>query len=374
MQVDLFRNSPVGRLVEVSAGKSKHFAFVPSNLPTEMVFSAQTAKLLGEASYALGALNAKVSLLPNPKLLIKPTLSREAQATSAIEGTYASLADVVLIEQQANPTRDVREINNYIRAALHSFDALERLPIGRRLLEQAQAILVRGTRGEAYDSGMLRQRLVAIGQTGASLEEARYVPPPPGLELEAAFSEWEKWVNQPSSLPLIAHLALAHYQFEAVHPFSDGNGRLGRLLITLQMVTSKALDYPVLNLSEWFEARKDEYRDGLLRVSQTGDYEKWVEFFAQAVLAQANRTAESVTNVIAYRNEMLSLKSVSPAVADFVISQVGFNIAELAEAVGVAYGTARNIVEQLLKADHLTAYNKGAHRIFYAHPVEEALS
>lgn len=377
MRVEDFKKSPVGSLVEVSLDQRSagHFAFLPNPLPSTLTLSLQTTKLLSEAAYAVGALNARISFLPNPEILIQPSLSREALSTSAIEGTMATLNEVVAASNlaAASQSREVREVRNYITAALWCYESLKTLPISRRMLEHAQRMLVADTRGDSYDAGMLRQRLVAIGKAGSSLADARYVPPPPGPLLEEAFTAWEKWIHEPSEFPLIAKLALSHYQFEAVHPFSDGNGRLGRLLVTLQLVDSGALARPVLNLSEWFEHNQDRYRDGLLNLSLTGDFDAWIQLFAEAVRDQAAKTESSIVEILNYRKLLTQVKGVSNEVADFIVSKVGFMIGELAEYAGVAYGTAKTIAESLIEENLLLAYSKGKHRVFYAQRIEDIL-
>ena len=251
MDVDLFKDSPAGTLVPIRGWDHElhqaydHVAYVPHALPTEISLTQATIKLMGEADRALGALTARIRFLPNPALLVQPALKREAQETSKLEGTYAHLDDILAADLIDPPKRssELLEVLNYVQAAMEAIDLIETLPICRRLLEKIQGTLVKGTRGDGYDAGSLRQRQVFIGEKGKPVESARFVPPPVEF-LEDGFATWEKWVSAEDDLPLMAKLAMSHYQFETLHPFSDGNGRVGRLIVTLQLLIAKEIDLP----------------------------------------------------------------------------------------------------------------------------------
>ena len=285
MDVSKFSSSPVGELQRIQGHDSyldqdyDHFAFVPAPLPATVPLRPPTIKLMAEAERAVGRLDAAASRLTNPALLVRPALYREAVSTSALEGTYAPFLEVLEADyiEERKRSAEVQEVLNYVEAAERGLALIGEIPICLRLISELQALIVRGTRGDSWDAGRLRSGQVYIGERQLGIERARFVPPPHNL-LEGGVSDWERWFNADDDIPLLVRAALGHYQFEALHPFSDGNGRLGRLIVTLQLVQAGAVHYPVLNLSPWFEPRKDQYKDLLLAVSQTGDHDDWLQF------------------------------------------------------------------------------------------------
>ena len=363
MQVSSFENSPVGHLVPIDGHDARldvayeHYAFVPAPLPAEVPLTQATYKLLSEADRALGALNAHTELLPNPKLLVRPAIMREAVSTSALEGTYAALSDVLeaeYTESQRTPA-EVREIRNYVRAATKGLELIDSLPICLRLIARLQKILVAGTRGNSYDAGRLRERQVYIGEEGVGIQQSRFVPAPPGDLLRDGMNEWEKWINSDDDVPLLVKAALAHYQFETLHPFSDGNGRLGRLVITLQLTSARALKHPILNLSPWFEPRRTAYVDHLMMLSSTGDYDPWVSFFAQAVTARSQAASKTIRDLLSAREEFIARLNQDGAkgmVMELASELIGFpriSVREAAEKYGVKYPTANTAVSRLVR-------------------------
>jgi Fic family protein len=362
VQVDKFRNSPIGHLEPISwkdplTGQEKtHYAFLTAPLPSEVRLQQATYKILGQAERALGVLEAQVQQLPNPRLLVQPAVTREAISTSALEGTYAPLADVLEAEyvEEAKRSAEVREVRNYIRAAIKGVDLIQGKPICTTLLEQLQGQLVRGTRGDGYDAGRLRQRQVVIGNTGEGIEQARFVPMPQGDLLVTAMTDWEKWINEEDDLPLLVKVALGHYQFETIHPFSDGNGRLGRLVITLQLIAEKALTYPVLNLSPWLEPRRTQYVDSLLNTTITGNFDPWVRFFARAVAAQAAAASTTIGELFIFRTELIQrLKDTGArgVVLDLASDLIGYprlTVSRAAEIYNVSYPAANAVIRRLV--------------------------
>jgi Fic family protein len=314
VDIERFKQSPVGLLVPIRGHDAylrrdyDHFAFVPCAPPEHLQLSQRTYKSVADAHLALGRLDFAVRRLPDPRLLVRPVLRREAQSTSELEGTFAPLDQVLEADfiDDARKSAELREVMNYVVAAEQGLRLITRLPICVRLLCQLQKTLVRGTRGDSYDSGQLRQRQVFIGERELGIEQSRFVPVPAGDLLTDGMSDWEKWMNpENSDMPLVVRAAVGHYQFEALHPFSDGNGRLGRLIAILQMIYAGTLEYPVLNLSPWLRPRKDEYKRLLLDISATGDYDSWVRFFATGVEAQAGDMVQRIEQLLAVREEML---------------------------------------------------------------------
>ncbi|MBK6764022.1 MAG: Fic family protein [Micrococcales bacterium] len=336
----------------------RHFAFIPKPLPNHVELASRTVKVIAEAERSLGRLDAATGRLPNPNLLVRPSLYREAVSTSALEGTYAPLDSVMEAEyvQEKDRTEEEREILNYVKAAQRGLELLDTKPICLTLIAELQAILVQGTRGDSNDAGRLRERQVYIGEKRLGIEESRFVPPPPGDLLRAGMSEWEKWLNlDPSTddTPLIAKAAIGHYQFETLHPFSDGNGRLGRLIVVLQLVDAGALTHPVLNLSPWLEPRKDLYKDLLLSTTRSGEFDPWVQFFAEAVKDQAEDSLRRIDTLIDIRNSMLDAlhatraKGVILQIARDLIGYPVISPSQAASLHGVTYPPANAALQRL---------------------------
>ena len=363
MDISLFERSPVGTLQPISGFDTyldrpyQHFAFLPTPLPEVVPLSPLTIKLMGEAERAVGRLDAAASRLPNPSLLVRPALLREAVSTSALEGTYAPFHEVLEADfiDERKRSAEVREVRNYVQAAQRGLALIEERPICLNLIAELQAIIVRGTRGDGFDAGQLRGGQVYIGERTRGIERSRFVPPPHGDLLAEGVSDWEKWLNADDHTPLLVKAALGHYQFETLHPFSDGNGRLGRLIVTLQLVDAKAMRYPVLNLSPWFEPRKEEYKDLLLGVSLTGEYDDWLQFFFRAVTAQADDAVSRIDELMDVRARFLDrLRSdgARGVVLEIVEDLIGYpliTVSQAADLHNVTYPPAAKAVERLVQ-------------------------
>jgi Fic family protein len=244
---------------------------------------------LDEASRALATLAGVGETIPNPYLLIRPFVRREAVLSSRIEGTQASISDLFLYEAagERRPTGDVAEVINYVRSLEHGFGLLNEVPISVRLINQLHSILLRRVWGEKKQPGELRTSQIWLGAADTPIEGSHYIPPPANLVRDLLF-DWEQFVNESQELPPLLQWALMHYQFEAIHPSMDGNGRIGRLLITLFLCAKKLLPVPLLYLSAYFERDRVAYNDQLFRVSATGNWESWINYFLQGVAEQAH--------------------------------------------------------------------------------------
>lgn len=279
------RNSPCGHLTPTIAGFE---AFVPYPAPRILTLSSKSIALLDRASLAVGTLAGVGETLPNPDLLIWPFLKREAVLSSKIEGTQASISDVFIFEASGGRIEapDTREVVNYVGALNLGLELLHELPICARLSHQVHERLTSGVRGVDKSPGQFRTDQNWIGTLGTDIGEARFVPPPPEM-VPDLIKDWEVFVNDDLEMPALVHCALMHYQFETIHPYLDGNGRIGRLLITLFLCAREVLLTPLLYLSAYFEKHRDEYTERLYRVSALGEWEAWVEFFLQGVEEQA---------------------------------------------------------------------------------------
>ena len=263
-------------------------AFVPPPLPPDVPPSVDLMRRLSAADRALGELAGAGRELPNTHLMSRALLRREAVLSSRIEGTQASLSDLVLFEMHPDDDArgDVREVYNYLKAVDHVLNPQRRLPLSLSLLTEAHQILMTGVRGGFATPGEFRRSQNWIGEPGAVINTATYVPPPPE-RLWECLDNLEKQFHSEQAFPPLLTIAAMHYQFEAIHPFIDGNGRVGRLLVILLLIEWGLLPTPLLDLSSYIEPRRDRYYDGLLRVSTDGDWTRWLEFFLEAVEVQA---------------------------------------------------------------------------------------
>lgn len=280
-----FGKNKSGDLIKTPKG---YWAFSPYPLPPNLIPTWELTAEISLADRALSELAGVARTLPNPHLLISPFIRREAVLSSRIEGTQASLSDLFFFEA-SNPvhsTQDIREVVNYIHALEYGLKRLVDLPICTRLFREMHERLMDGVRGDHLTPGEFRTSQNWIGRPGCSLMEATYVPPPVE-EMSAAMGDLEKFINGNSELPPLVRMALVHYQFEAIHPFLDGNGRIGRLMLTLLLCSEKLLPQPLLYLSAYFERHRTEYYDGLLQVSQQGRWLPWIIFFLRGVAIQS---------------------------------------------------------------------------------------
>jgi Fic family protein len=383
VDIERFKTSPVGHLLPISGYDAylqrdySHSAFVPYPAPSTIRLSQGTYNAVTKAALALGRLDFAVRRLPEPRLLVRPVLRREAQSTSELEGTYASLNEVLAADfiDEARRSAELREVMNYVVAAERAFEMIKELPICLRVLCELQTILVRGTRGEMYDSGQLRQRQVFIGERELGIEESRFVPVPNGPQLEDGIDAWEKWVNRADDdMPLVVKAAIGHYQFETLHPFSDGNGRLGRLIVVLQMIEAETLAYPILNLSPWLKRRKEQYKTLLLDISATGDYNPWVRFFSTAVEAQAQDMVERIEQLLTVRQQLLDLarknriRGFGLVVIEDLIGYSSITPSSTAKRHDVQYKTANDAFKRLEELGILSEITGASYGRIYVCP------
>ena len=331
-------------------------AFVPSPLPPELNWTPRLIGLLSDADRLIGRLAGEGGRLPNPHVLIRPFVQREAVLSSKIEGTQATLGELLASEAGAVVERspeDLREVSNYVIALEHGIARLKRLPIGVRLIRELHEKLMRNVRGQHATPGHFRKIQNWIGLPGSTPATAAYVPPPP-REVRSCLLSWEKFVSE-SDLPPLVTIALAHYQFEAIHPFRDGNGRVGRLLITLFLVRRQILPAPLLYLSAFFEASRRDYYSGLRGISERGAWNDWLEYFLLGVARMSEDALSRATRI----NQLLARwqKAVSGESSKAplrVVELLGANpfitIKGAAEKLDVAFTTAQRAIERLERA------------------------
>jgi Fic family protein len=379
MQPSDFTERKSGQVLKHERG---YWAFVPNPLPPPLELTWELAGEISAADRALSELAGVTRTLPNPRLLIRPFMSREAVLSSRIEGTEASLSDLFYLEaanKPPTPDSDVREVRNHVRALEHGLKRLDELPVCLRLLREMHAELMHGVRGDHLTPGEFRTSQNWIGPQGCTLNEAKFVPPPPD-EMSEALGEMEKFWHAPSPLPLVVRLALAHYQFEAIHPFLDGNGRIGRLLIILLLCAEKVLPQPMLYLSAYFERNRPEYYRLLLAVSQDGRWSEWVSFFLRGVEEQSRDAIARSEKLLAlwqqYRTRLQSARSsaLPLKLVDRLFAYPYLTVVQAQKVLKVTYRAAQLNVEKLVNAEILRGLEpRGYGRIFVATEIVAAL-
>jgi len=377
---DFSRQAP-GTIQQTPQG---YWTFVPASLPPDITWSTDMIEVLSRADRALGELAGIGSDLPNPNLLVRPFMRREAVLSSRIEGTLASLADLYTFEAAQLPLfeipSDVAEVHNYVRAMEYGLERLQTFPMSLRLIRDIHEHLMAGVRGEHWTPGEFRRSQNWIGPPGSTIETATFVPPPVD-EMQMAMNELEEFIHKPSQIPPLIRLSLIHYQFEAIHPFLDGNGRIGRLLTSLLLCSWNLLPRPLLYLSAYFETERDNYYDTLLKVSQNGDWEKWIIYFLTGVSIQAKDAVFRIRRLhdllADYRNLCQSSRSTARIlqVVDLLFEQPVLTVQQVADAIEVHYPAAKRYVEQLEEFEILREITGNArNRVYRADAILEAVS
>lgn len=356
-------------------------AFHPNPLPPKLDWTPALAAALADASMLVGRLAGEGRRLPNPHILIRPFIRREAVLSSRIEGTQATLGELLAAEAGATVERspdDLREVGNYVTALEHGIERLQSLPMSLRLVRELHEHLMTGVRGGHATPGEFRRTQNWIGRPGETLAQAKYVPPPPEV-LGEHLSAWEKFLHE-RMLPSLVHVALAHYQFEAIHPFLDGNGRVGRLLITLQLCERNILPAPLLYLSAFFEATRADYYAGLRAVSEQGDWESWVQYFLNGVARQSEDAlsrAERINRLLTNWRDQLSGQAgtkVSRRMLDLIGVNPFLTPRGAEEKLVIAYNTAMRAIGQLEKLKVLNQVSEARRdRVFCAKAILDIL-
>ena len=344
---------PHGHMVRCPGG---YKAYVPEPLPPPIAWRPGLVAALSAADRAVGQLAGEGRRLPNPHLLIRPFVRREAVLSSRIEGTQATLGELLAAEAGAVVARspaDLREVGNYVTALEYGIERLRCLPLSLRLVRELHEKLMRGVHGDAATPGEFRTSQNWIGPAGCTLATARFVPPPPDRLMDC-LGAWEKFLHD-GSLPPLVHAALMHSQFEAIHPFLDGNGRVGRLLITLLLVVRDILPAPLLYLSAWFEGTRSQYYERLSGVAERGEWEEWLEYFLTGTAAQAEDALGRIQRIdellSGWRERLTTARSRLPerAIERFVENPF-WSVRRLAERLDVAFTTAQRAIDRLKTA------------------------
>ena len=351
MNIKLFTDQAAGRVVRTAQG---YHAFVPNPLPPKFTWTPSAVSLLSRADRALGELAGIGRSLPNPHLLILPFARREAVLSSRIEGTQASLSDLYAYEAAPSPDviGDVREVFNYVRALEFGLSRLKDLPLSLRFIREIHERLMCGVRGEYSTHGEFRHSQNWVGPPGCLLNDATYVPPPVE-EMRACLDAFERFLHAEYDIPPLVQLALLHYQFEAIHPFIDGNGRVGRLIIVMLLCLWDLLPQPLLYLSAYFEANRQQYYDMLLSVSRQGTWREWVLFFLEGVESQARDAILRSHRIHDLRREYrIRFQATQSSarllqVVDLLFGAPILSVNQVKEAVGVSFPSANRYIKHL---------------------------
>ena len=373
-----FSSPEAGQLVRTVEG---NWAFVPALLPPAIVYDSALVVALSQADAALSELSGIGRQLPNPHLLIAPYMRREAVLSSRIEGTRATLSDVLIDEMSADSIRsgdaDVREVRNYIRAMEHGLVRLNELPLSLRLVCELHEHLMQGVRGEKATPGEFRRRQNWIGSPGSTEATASYVPPPV-LEMKEALNVWEVFLHQHDTIPDLIQCALMHAQFEAIHPFLDGNGRVGRLLITLFLMERGRLSQPLLYLSAFIELHRQEYYDLLQRTRTHGDWYAWLMYFLAGVRQVANDAARQAAELLDLREQLrkrLSNHQNAIALVDELFMNPYLTAARAAQVLKKSNPTARLALARLMETNVIEEMTGRAWgRMYVAQPILQVIN
>lgn len=372
---------PSGKLLRAAQGEAAYWAFAPNPLPPQIDWDNMLASELSKADRALGELAGLGRTIPNPHLLIQPFLRREAVLSSRIEGTQADITDLYIYEagqmplpgiKTPPPESDIREVLNYVHALEYGLKRLDKLPVSSRLIREMHERLMKDVRGGQVTPGEFRIRQNWIGAPGCTLNEALFIPPPVE-EMQIALSAFEKYLHEDDQTPPLARLAFIHYQFEAIHPFIDGNGRIGRLLLILLLVHWNLLPLPLLYLSVYFERNRQQYYDLLMAVSQRSAWREWLVFFLRGVQEQSNDAAQRGKRLqdlqMKWRGELQQARASALLLqlSDSLFETPVISVSLTEKQLNVSNRTARQYVEKLLNLGILKQFGeKNYARLYFA--------
>jgi Fic family protein len=338
-----------GRLIRQIEG---YQAFIPAPLPPvpPPIFDAEMINLLSQADRALGRLDGITSILPNPDLFVAMFVRKEAVLSSQIEGTQSTLDDVLQFElddEGVDLPKDIGEVVNYVNAMNYGLGRLKDLPLCLRLIKEIHERLLRGVRGGEKTPGDFRRTQNWIGPAGCTLKTAQFVPPPVH-EMHPALDNLERFLHDADSFPVLVHCALAHAQFETIHPFIDGNGRVGRLLIAFLLCQREILQRPLLYLSSYLKVHRAEYYDRLMAIRLSGDWEGWIKFFLRGVFEVSQAASDTARKILELREQHRQKVKVQPLL-DYLFEQPLVSIPMVQKHLGCKFPTASKYIEQFVE-------------------------
>lgn len=344
-----------GTLVSNLSGDAEYKSFLPNPLPPEVVeLDNEAEKLLIEANKKIAFLEGISSRIPNIELFVSMYIRKEALVSSQIEGTQCTLDDVLDPNINENTNLDVSDVINYIKAYEYSVERLKELPLCNRLFKEIHSVLLQGVRGAEKAPGEFRTSQNWIGGAGSTIKNAKYIPPNPEDMLKA-MSDLEKYINSEDELDSLIRAALIHYQFETIHPFLDGNGRVGRLLIILFLIQEKLLSSPVLYISCFLKMNRVEYYDRMTEVRNKGNYEQWIKFFLSVIAQAADDAIETIDRITQLHNRSTEMFKELSAVAEpkvlklfeYIEKNPIIDTQKTANVLGFSYNTTAKYIDYL---------------------------
>ena len=369
-------NNRAGAFVSNLTGEMAYQSFRPAPLPPNppIALSGELVAKLVDANKKLAALDGLSARIPNMDLFVSMYVRKEALLSSQIEGTQCTLDDILNPLMEENTNRNVSDVVNYIKATEFALNRLHSLPLCNRLIKETHAVLMEGVRGQEKSPGEFRYSQNWIGGQGSTIRNARYIPPNPE-DMQTAMSDLEKYMNGDDSLDPLIQAALIHYQFETTHPFLDGNGRVGRLLITLFLMEKGILSHPALYISYFLKMNRIEYYDRMTQVRKTGDYEQWVMFFLQALSDSAGDAIQTIDALTALHNQSVAkLGAFSKRQQTNLLKLFAYietnpiiDIQKTAAALGLSYNTVSKMVTILVDEGILRQTDKAGKARIYAY-------
>lgn len=369
-------NNRAGAFVSNLTGEMAYPSFRPAPLPPNppIALSGELVAKLVDANKKLAALDGLSARIPNMDLFVSMYVRKEALLSSQIEGTQCTLDDILNPLMEENTNRNVSDVVNYIKATEFALNRLHSLPLCNRLIKETHAVLMEGVRGQEKSPGEFRYSQNWIGGQGSTIRNARYIPPNPE-DMQTAMSDLEKYMNGDDSLDPLIQAALIHYQFETTHPFLDGNGRVGRLLITLFLMEKGILSHPALYISYFLKMNRIEYYDRMTQVRKTGDYEQWVMFFLQALSDSAGDAIQTIDALTALHNQSVAkLGAFSKRqqinllkLFAYIETNPIIDIQKTAAALGLSYNTVSKMVTILVDAGILRQTDKAGKAKIYSY-------
>ena len=368
-------NNRAGYYKQNLSGEMAYKSFVPNPLPPvpPIELSEDIVGLLVKANSQLAVLQSIAARIPNVELFISMYVRKESLMSSQIEGTQATLEDILDPMLDTNTNRNVADVVNYIKATEFAIARLQTLPLCNRLIKETHAVLMEGVRGQEKNPGEFRYSQNWIGGQGSTLKNARYIPPSPD-DMQNAMSDLEKYINADDDLDALIRAALIHYQFETIHPFLDGNGRVGRLLITLFLMDKGILTTPALYISYFLKKNRVEYYDRMTEVRTKGNYEQWIIFFLQAIMESAGDAASAIDELISLHDANTSVISKlgrasknTMLVFDYLESNPIIDIGKTVEALSITFNTASSAVRRLVDAGILVQNGGGGRNRTFAY-------
>lgn len=365
-----------GKTVENLSGESRYLSFYPQPLPPQpdIEIDAEMQQLLIDAHKKLSLLNGLSDRIPDKDLFISMYVRKEALVSSQIEGTQCTLEDVFNPDIDENVNADVSDVVNYVRAINFAVKRLDDLPLCNRLIRETHAVLMNSVRGGDKTPGEYRSSQNWIGGAGSTLKNARYIPPNP-QDMNECISDFEKYMNSDDETDPLIKAALLHYQFETIHPFLDGNGRVGRLLITLFLMNQREISSPVLYLSCYLKSNRIEYYDRMSEVRKSGNYEQWVKFFLRGISETADDAIETIDKLVALRKKNEEKLADVPKrskpnimkLLHYIEQHPIIDTVNSAAALGISRSGMANYIATLGSKDILKYYSKSGKTLLFTY-------